>query len=177
MNYKRQFKLVYDTIRKHPGFKYELIALKKVWTHSAFRNYQLVIHGQPIADYVVRNLEVFDFIKEIFTPAANVVDELHFSGEEAGKIKNELAQIEAKVAIKLMDLQMQVVKANGELAKAEQEHGNWLSKSWRPACSLTCMGLLVAMGLQFIPRDELLMQICGGFLGLFMPLRSWEKKK
>ena len=30
---------------------------------------------------------IFDFLKEIFKPAADLVDELHFSGEEKGNLE------------------------------------------------------------------------------------------
>ena len=84
-------------------------------------------------------MSIFNWLGSIFAPAADLVDELHYSGEEKGthevkisELKNELAQIEAKVATKTLELQSQLIDANSKVAIAEQKHGNLLSKSWRP---------------------------------------------
>ena len=38
---------------------------------------------------------LFDFIANIFKPAADIVDELHTSDEEKGRLRNELAKIQS----------------------------------------------------------------------------------
>lgn len=129
-------------------------------------------------------MSVFNWIGSIFEPATTLVDDLHFSGEEEAQakakmaeLKNKLAEIEARVATKTLDLQSQLVEANSKIAVAEQKHGNWLSKSWRPLCSLGSFTMLCLMGMGKIPPNEFLMMIFGGFLGIYTGARSWEKKK
>lgn len=129
-------------------------------------------------------MSIFSFIGDLFKPAADLVDELHYSGEERGNIEvkkaelqNKLAEIEARVATRVLDLQNAALEANAKVAKAEQEHGNWLSKSWRPIASLSMVGILLSTGFGVIEYKELLVQICGGFLGIYGIGRSWEKKK
>lgn len=122
-------------------------------------------------------MSIFGFLGSIFQPAADLVDELHVSDEEMGQLKNQLAQIEAKVSIKMMELQSKVIESNTKVAIAEQEHGNLLSKSWRPLVSLGMVSLLMAMGFGFIELNELLAQISGGFLGIYGIGRSVEKSK
>jgi hypothetical protein len=129
-------------------------------------------------------MSVFDWIGSLFKPASDLVDELHYSGEEKGAIenkraelRNKLAEIEAKVATRTLDLQSQIIEANSKIAVSEQEHGNWLSKSWRPMCSLGSFAMLSLMGMGKIPANEFLMMIFGGFLGIYTGARSWEKKK
>lgn len=129
-------------------------------------------------------MSLFSFIGDIFKTAAELVDDLVYSGEEKGNIevkkaelRNKLAEIENKVSVKLMDLQSQAIEANSKVAIAEQQHGNWLSKSWRPITSLAMAGLLIAMGMEIIPYKELLIKICGGFLGIYGMGRSYEKRK
>ena len=129
-------------------------------------------------------MSLFDFIGSIFKPATDLVDELHVSDEERGQIeikkselRNKLAEIEARVSTKMLDLQSQVIEANAKIAVSEQQHGNLLSKSWRPLVSLGCAATLFAMGFEAIQYNQFIATICGGFLGIYAPLRSWEKKK
>ena len=122
-------------------------------------------------------MSLFSWISEIFTPVSDLVDELHFSGEEEGRIRNKLAEIEAKVATRTLELQSQIIEANAKIATAEQEHGNWLSKSWRPLCSLGSFAALVLMGTDVMVYNQFLATIFGSFLGIYTGARSWEKKK
>jgi hypothetical protein len=129
-------------------------------------------------------MSLFSWIGELFEPATKIVDELHYSGEEKGKIeirkaelKNKLAEIESRVSTKLLELQEKSLDANMKVAIAEQKHGNWLSKSWRPVCSIGMLALLLGMGFGAIEFNTLLAQIAGGFLGIYGMGRSWEKKK
>jgi hypothetical protein len=129
-------------------------------------------------------MSILSFLGGIFKPAADLVDELHFSGEEEGQIKikqaelqNKLAEIESKVGLKLMDLQSKALDAHTKMAVAEQQHGNWLSKSWRPIVSLSMASLLIGMGFDIVPYKPLMVQVAGGFLGIYGIGRSYEKKK
>ena len=122
-------------------------------------------------------MSVFSWISNIFSPVSDLVDELHFSGEEEGRLRNKLAEIEAKVATRTLELQSQIIEANAKIATAEQEHGNWLSKSWRPLCSLGSFAALVAMGTDVMVYNQFLATIFGSFLGIYTGARSWEKRK
>lgn len=122
-------------------------------------------------------MSVFSWIGDLFSPAADLVDDLHYSGEEKAELKNKLAEIEAKVATRTLDLQSQLIEATSKVAMSEQQHGNIFTKSVRPAISVGCFIMLMLMGIGSIPKDDLLMKICGGWLGVYGGLRSWEKKK
>jgi hypothetical protein len=121
-------------------------------------------------------MSLFSFIGGIFKPAADLIDNVHTSEEEKLSLRNQLSQIEAQVTIKMVDLQSSIIEANSKLAIAEQEHGNWLSKSWRPLASMVMTSILVSMGFGFIEFNELLAQISGAFLGVYGIGRSIEKK-
>ena len=122
-------------------------------------------------------MSVFSWISNIFSPVSDLVDELHFSGEEEGRLRNKLAEIEAKVATRTLELQSQIIEANSKIAIAEQQSGNWLSKSWRPLCSLGSFTALVLMGTDVMAYNQFLATIFGSFLGIYTGARSWEKKK
>jgi len=129
-------------------------------------------------------MSIFSFLGSIFKPAADLIDNLHDSKEELGNIavkkaelKNKLAEIEAQVSSKVLQLQSLVIEANAKIAVAEQEHGNLLSKSWRPVCSIVFVILLVAMGLGVVEYNQFLAGIAGSFLGIYTSLRSLVDKK
>lgn len=114
---------------------------------------------------------------QVFKPVADLIDNVHTSEEERQTLKLKLAEVEAKVATKLMDLQMSVIDSNAKVASSEQQHGNWLSKSWRPVVSLAMTAILLSMGFGLIEFNNLLAQIAGGFLGIYGIGRSIEKRK
>lgn len=116
-------------------------------------------------------------ILNIFKPAADLIDNLHTSEEEKGQIKTKLAEIEAKVSTKMMELQSKVIDANAKIAVAEQEHGNTFVKMVRPIISLGCFIILMLTGFEIIPEKELIIKICGSYLGFYGALRTYEKKK
>ena len=129
-------------------------------------------------------MSVFSWIGGLFEPVTKLIDEVQFSGEEKAdaqikmaELKNKLAEIEAKIATRTLELQSQIIEANAKVAMSEQEHGNLLSKSWRPICSLGSFVMLCLMGTGKIPYNEWLAMIFGGFLGIHGAGRTMEKKK
>lgn len=127
---------------------------------------------------------LFSFLSGIFSPLSDIVDSLHSSDEEMGnievkkgEIKAKIAEIEAKVTTKIVELQTAAMEANAEMEVAAQTHGNWLSKSWRPIASLAMVTILVAMGFNIVPYKPLMVQIAGGFLGIYGISRGYEKGK
>lgn len=122
-------------------------------------------------------MSILGDLANVFSPIAKLVDDLHTSSEEKGQIKAKIAEVEAKVSTKMMELQMASIDANTKIAIAEQEHGNSFVKMIRPVISLGCFVILLAMGFEFIPEKDLLMKICGGYLGFYGSLRTYEKTK
>ena len=59
MGYDMQTRLVYDTIKKVPSFRYELIAFRKKWISVDYFYTQIIIKGQPISDRVIRDLDLY----------------------------------------------------------------------------------------------------------------------
>lgn len=127
---------------------------------------------------------IFDFIGKLLQPLADTIDELHTSDEEKGEIevkkmemKAKLAEIENKVATRMMELQQAAMEANAKIAISEQQSGNWLSKSHRPLTSLTMVGIILSMGFGWMQYDELIIKIAGSFLGIYGIGRTYEKSK
>jgi len=125
---------------------------------------------------------IFSFLGDIFGPISDTIDNLHTSDEEIGlieveksKLKNQLAEIEARVTTKIVELQTKAMEANAKMEIITQQHGNWLGKSWRPLTSLAMASILIAMGFDIVPFKPLMVQVAGGFLGIYGLGRSYEK--
>ena len=58
MGYDSQTKLVIKTIEDKPEFKKVVQDFRKRWTYKGFEHEQIVIKGQPIADKVIKELDI-----------------------------------------------------------------------------------------------------------------------
>ena len=118
----------------------------------------------------------------------NVIDDMHFSGEEKEKLKLQFAEVEAKLKAKQMDI---------NLADAQSTAGGlsgFMQRSWRP---LIGMSAAIAIFWEFV-LSKFILFICGLFqyevlnvpeldMGTLMPLvmsllgmgalRTFEKTK
>ena len=125
-----------------------------------------------------------DTIKTI----GNVVDDMHFSGEEKEKLKLQFEEIQAKLKSKQMDI---------NLADAQSTAGGlsgFMQRSWRPLIGMSCA---LAIFWEFV-LSKFILFICGIFqyevlnipqldMGTLMPLvmsllgmgalRTFEKTK
>ena len=88
-------------------------------------------------------MNILNFISGIFKPVADLVDNVHTSEEERGKLRNELAKIQGDVQLRLLEYQQQVldyekklVDARSSVLKAELEGKSWLQRNWRPILML-----------------------------------------
>lgn len=80
-------------------------------------------------------------IKEIFAPAAKMVDDLHTSTEEKLQLKALLMELENKLIEKLSEYFTEVLKAQKEIIIAEIK-GSWLTRNWRPLLMLMTMAMI-----------------------------------
>lgn len=121
---------------------------------------------------------LFDFIGNIFKPAANLVDELHVSDEERFKLRNELAKIQGEVDKKFMDLQKTAIDAQSKVQVAEAGSKYWLTATWRPITCLSLVGLILAESFGIIPplSDNVYM-LTNIMFGSYSVGRSYEKAK
>jgi len=129
-------------------------------------------------------MSIFNFLSSIFKPAADIIDELNDSKEEIGNIavkkaeaKNKLAEIEAQVSTKMMELQLKAIEANTKLESVIQSNGNWYTKSIRPTLALLSFVIIILMGLGVMEYNDLIIKVCAGYNGIYAGLRTYEKKK
>jgi|SaaInlV_100m_DNA_4_1039707.scaffolds.fasta_scaffold01596_4 hypothetical protein len=88
-------------------------------------------------------MNIFAFISGIFSPAAKLVDDLHTSEEEKLALRNELANIEAGVTSKAIELEKAQAEAKASVMVAEATSDGFITRSWRPIIMLGLFGLVI----------------------------------
>jgi len=109
-------------------------------------------------------MNLFGFISDIFKPAVNLIDEIHVSDEERGKLRNELASIQAQMQAKSV-----------ELMTAEAKSDHWIVAAWRPLCALVLFTLILLDGFKFVDAPAQVYSLTELFLGVYSGGRSLEK--
>lgn len=107
---------------------------------------------------------MLDLIAGLFKPAAKLIDDLHVSDEERGKLRNALATIQAnmqKESIKLMT------------AEANSDH--WIVAAVRPICSLILFTLILLDGFKFIEAPSQVYSLAEMYLSVYAGSRGLEK--
>jgi hypothetical protein len=93
--------------------------------------------------------EIIDSIKNIINPVTTMVDELHTSDEEKGKIKIELEKLSndfqkmiADLEGKKLDLEMKMLEYVNKLNLVDAQSDSNLQRNWRPIIALTLLFLV-----------------------------------
>lgn len=107
---------------------------------------------------------MLDFIGKIFEPAANLIDEIHVSDEERGKLQLEIAKVQAGIH-----------KESTKLMTAEANSDHFLVAAWRPLCALVLFGLILLDGFKFVDAPPQVYSLAELFLGVYGGGRSLEK--
>ncbi len=118
---------------------------------------------------------LFSFITDLFKPAEKIIDELNFSGEEKGKLRNELANIQSKANAKFIELELAAINARKEITIAESNSPHKITATWRPVSSCILV-LLVCLGsLGYANLTPEFYDFAKAFLGIYLGGRSVEK--
>lgn len=87
---------------------------------------------------------------DIFKPVKELVDELHYSGEEKAGHSERLEQLttairEAEMAFqeKVLDAHTAQIQARAKVIEAEASGHSWLQRNWRPLIMLSFGAILV----------------------------------
>lgn len=122
-------------------------------------------------------MSAFSFIKDLFKPAAKLIDDIHTSTEEKMKLTNALKELEFKTTGKMIDLEVQALEARSKNVEAEINGHSWLQRNWRPITMLTFLVLVILDSLGLLanplPKEAWLLLQLG--LGGYVAGRSVEK--
>lgn len=88
-------------------------------------------------------MSVLGFISTLIKPVTKLIDSLHVSDEERGKIVNELTKIENEMSGKLLDYESKLLESRTTIIKAEAQGASFLQRNWRPITMLTFLVLVI----------------------------------
>ena len=120
-------------------------------------------------------MSIFSFISGLFKPAVDLVDELHVSDEERGKLKNELAQIQAQAQKQMLDYEAKVVEARSKLMVAEAQSPHLITAIWRPVACLCLITIVVLASFGICNPDNQVYELTKILLGAYASGRTLEK--
>jgi hypothetical protein len=122
-------------------------------------------------------LSIFSFVKEIFKPAADLVDNLHTSKEEKMILRNELARMEYSMQEKMLEFNSKLMEAQTSIINTEAKGESWLQRSWRPITMLTFLVMIIcnSFGLFQVELNEHVWTLLQFGLGGYVAGRSIEK--
>lgn len=125
-------------------------------------------------------MNLFSLIKEIFQPAADVVDSLHTSEEEKLAAKAAMLQTYASFLETGLEYEQERLRQKAKIVEAEAKSDNKLTSSWRPITMLTFLAMLVSKWTGFAPNldpdvEALILQTIQLGLGGYVVGRSVEK--
>ena len=120
-------------------------------------------------------MSILSFITDIFKPASEIIDELHVSEEERGKLRNELAKTQAKAQQELLKFESKVLETKAQISIAESSSKHWITATWRPLCSILLVGIIVLAAFDLAHPKPELYELAKIFLGTYAGGRSFEK--
>lgn len=107
---------------------------------------------------------MFDWISNLFKPAADLVDNLHVSEEERGELRNKLMEVQGKIHSQVTDLM-----------KTEATSQHFIVAAWRPITSIILVTILFCDAFGFIQANDKLFSLAEMFLGVYAGSRGFEK--
>lgn len=121
-------------------------------------------------------MSIFDFIGNIFKPASDIIDEIHVSDEERGVLRNKLAEIQAGVQTKLIDLEGKRLDAMSKVQVAESSSKYMITAIWRPVSSLAMVTIITLASFDLIEKPAAeFYDLAKVFLGAYVGSRGIEK--
>ena len=120
---------------------------------------------------------ILTILGDIVKPVADLIDSLHTSGEEKGKLREAINRVENEFAEKVLDYEAKVLEMQTSVINTEAKGDSWLQQSWRPITMLTFLVLVVLDSFGWLhnrlaPEAWVLLQIG---LGGYVIGRSAEK--
>jgi len=89
-------------------------------------------------------MNILAVIKDIFAPAAKLVDDLHTSEEEKLAIKAQMLGTYGRALEAGYEYSQKELETKGRVIEAEAKSEHWITSTWRPITMLTFVALVVA---------------------------------
>ncbi|MFA7286924.1 MAG: 3TM-type holin [Patescibacteria group bacterium] len=93
------------------------------------------------------------FLGDVVKPVADLIDNLHTSGEEKLTLHSELTRVENTFAEKVLDYEQKITQMQADVIMTEAKGESWLQQSWRPITMLTFLVLVVLDSLGLLTHE------------------------
>jgi hypothetical protein len=120
-------------------------------------------------------MNFFNWVGSLFSPVTKLIDEVVTSDEERLTLRNELANIEKEVQLKIIELEQSRLDALSKVEVAEAASTHWLRANWRPLSSLVMVGTIMYLVFTKQPIPPEISSLAEVFLGAYTGGRSIEK--
>lgn len=88
----------------------------------------------------------------LLKPVTELVDELHVSDEERGRIRLALLQAQNELTEKTLAVESQLIESQTKINYAEATQGNLLQRSWRPVSMLVFLAVMIGDLAGYLPN-------------------------
>lgn len=116
-----------------------------------------------------------DFISGLFSPAAELIDNVHTSTEEKLQLKNKFAEIQATIHAKSIGYETKIRELEYTLRAAELKSTHFLAANWRPMCALAIVVTMIGLAIANKPIPPALSSLATVFLPGYAVARTVEK--
>jgi len=116
-------------------------------------------------------------IRELFVPAAELIDSLHTSDEEKLEAKRRMIDTQTAISLTLLDYEARLMESKHDVIMSEAQGQSVLQRNWRPITMLTFLILVVldSFGLLSSPLAPEAWSLLQMGLGGYVVGRSVEK--
>lgn len=84
-----------------------------------------------------------NIIRELFTPAADLIDSLHTSEEERLEAKRRMLDTQTEISLTLLSYEARLMESKHDVIMAEAQGQSFLQRNWRPFTMLVFLILVV----------------------------------
>ena len=124
---------------------------------------------------------ILSFLGSAVKPLIKLIGDMHTSDDERNDALIALTELENVLKTKYMELEGQLIQAQGSIIVAEAKSQSWLARNWRPIVMLTFATEIVLISTGWMDVEPLvavppqLWNLLTIGIGGYMTLRSFDK--
>tara|TARA_R110001606_G_scaffold395627_1_gene568223 strand:- start:5910 stop:6317 length:408 start_codon:yes stop_codon:yes gene_type:complete len=92
-----------------------------------------------------------NIIRELFVPAADLIDSLHTSDEEKLEAKRKMLDTQTEISLTLLGYEARLMESKHDVIMSEANGQSILQRNWRPITMLTFLILVVLDSFGVLP--------------------------
>jgi len=89
-------------------------------------------------------MHLLNLVRDIFKPAADLIDSVHTSTAEKLDAKAKMLEIQAGFLTHALDFETKALEAKMSIITAETKSESWITRNWRPVTMLSFVAAVLA---------------------------------